>query len=122
MEVIHLILERAAALLTHSGGWTQNATARDAAGDELHLSTEPWAVCFCAGGAIHRAAADLGYDQSGDEFNAAVLAVAKAAAWDHVAGDAEAALEELIAWNDWNGRLQVDVVDLVRAGVTMVPA
>jgi hypothetical protein len=55
------ILERAADLIEPEGKWTQEAEARDEDGLELEDYSSPGAVCWCAGGAIWKAASELGF-------------------------------------------------------------
>ena len=52
------ILGRARQILATPAHWTQDAMARDAAGNPVHPQS-PAAVCWCIGGALSRAAAEL---------------------------------------------------------------
>ncbi len=49
------VLEKAAELIEPEGRWTQNAFARDRSGQTVSWG-DPMAVCWCARGAIARAA------------------------------------------------------------------
>lgn len=101
------VLEAAARIL--SGGWTTGAMARDSNGLPIH-ATSPYAVCWCASGAIvlasfrmfpmggvtqHRACTDAG---------ALLLAYVRNLAR---AGD----LISVAEWNDTAGRQRADVTD-----------
>jgi hypothetical protein len=54
------ILKKAKALIADPKHWTTEAFARTARGDSVSAS-HPKAVCFCAVGAINRAAANTDY-------------------------------------------------------------
>lgn len=116
---VRAILLRAAELLATEGGFTQCATARDAQGERLNRASDPNAVCWCAGGAIHAAAAEISGDESGPDFYAAVALAAQA---DCHGDDGTYALDWLIRWSDTVGRRQAEVVDLMRRAAARAPA
>ena len=60
MSSVADILARAADLIEPEGAWTQGEEARDAHGEGLEDFSGTDAVCWCAGGAIWKAARLLG--------------------------------------------------------------
>ncbi len=91
---------REAARLVREVGWTQKAAARLA--DSRHTGVnDPGAVCFCAWGAICRAA---GSDGESTIHDADKLAWAAS----HVV-EAQVDAREITAWNDHEDRTQAEV-------------
>lgn len=85
------VLRKAKALLQEKG-WIQGEFAKDAGGN-MCSPFEQAAACFCAWGAIRRAAAD-GHAETGPSVDALVRAVE---------GDVPTALS-LVDWNDAPGQ------------------
>lgn len=96
MGYVAHVLNAAAKTIARPGRWTQGASARDRTGKEV-LSRSPKAVCWCALGAIGRAASSLGQSPyvSVREFEAFIES-------------------EVSDWNDALGRTQAEVVQALR--------
>ncbi len=82
-------------------GWTQKATARDFAGRPVE-SFDPVAVCWCACGAVDRAAAEL----TGERYSGLYEQ-----ACDLLGGD-----QSLLRFNDLRGQTAEGVAARLRAG------
>jgi hypothetical protein len=102
-DVAH-VLDRAAELVER--GWTQHVYARDKNGEPVkYLQRE--AVCFCAQGAIFRAAGMHSARSQTRGFQAIRL-LGQAARWRQVA-----------LWNDHPGRRQATVVKTLRKAAAL---
>jgi hypothetical protein len=77
-------------------GWTQDADARNAAGEDLeevyHELGDTTPVCWCAGGAIHQVAGQSSYISVAKVFGSAI------------------GVEFIPDWNDAPGRTQAEVL------------
>lgn len=104
------ILLAAADLLSKPGGWTQGALARNRKGEWVSESQKS-AVCFCAMGALWRAARDeVGPTFSHFDVDPASEAL-EAVIGDHVAD-----------WNDELGRTADEVVTALRKAAAIARA
>ena len=99
------ILNRAADIVSQPGAWTQGRTARDKDGAAVASHT-PEAVCFCAIGAINRAAFEASTDWAGSDLAYAMLS-------RQLRSDMPEALG-VATWNDTPGRTQDEVANLLR--------
>ena len=132
MATLEEVLERAAQRV--EAGWTQWAPARGKPtpyGDVLSCA-DPRAERFCASGAIARASMELvapemigfGIGPTAGDARRDQCALASSSEMEGLAAEAVACVVEvlmregqphsLIAWNDWPGRTQAEVVAALR--------
>lgn len=91
------VLDKAADLIEPEGAWTQEAYGRDANGLECQVVEE--AVCFCAMGAIYKAAGKIGEFEHDADLIAPLALLLD---------------EGIDDWNDAPGRTQAEVVAKLR--------
>lgn len=107
MSEVRDILNAAADLIEPEGAWTVEAEARNAAGQDIDVldlddsedDTNP--VCWCAGGAIFKAANKLGNNRSLASSALRFL-------------ESSLGVASVPAWNDEPGRTQAEVVAALR--------
>ncbi len=96
-------LDKARALIEK--GWTQGASARGKSKRQVELNS-PSAVCFCASGAINRAA-----PRFGGVYAAASEALKRAIGQRFI-----------VAWNDAEGRTQAEVIQAFKEAAALARA
>lgn len=105
------VLERAADLIEPEGAWTTRAYARTARGHEIGPEY-PGATCFCAMGAIRRAAHNDHVLTHGALRLVGTGLPPGRDFYAHTGGSAYAAA--VAQWNDAPGRTQTEVVQALR--------
>ena len=124
------LLDCAASAVGHS--WTQNANARNALGEPVQPH-DTHAVCWCAHGAIHRAAYTIGVividdygtirfggSVSGIVLDRARLAFRLAAEGRHNASMMAVSGLSIAGWNDKDTRTAADVERAFRDGAAII--
>jgi hypothetical protein len=100
------VLARAADLIEPEGRWTQGESARTSTGDGLVDALADEAVCWCAAGAVSRAAGE-----TGDMYGNAMRALS-----DYLKLRSYPLITE---WNDNLGRTQAEVVAALRSAAAL---
>jgi hypothetical protein len=110
------ILDRAADLIEPEGWWCQEAFARDSFGESVHPSS-PDAVCFCATGAVTRAAGNRHVERHkalqvlANDFSPPPEFLG------HIGGNRY--VSAMAAWNDAPERTQSEVVSKLREAAAL---
>lgn len=109
------VLRAALAILSKKGAWTQGTWARGKSGQKVDIWSRS-AVCFCAGGALRRAASAAGVhyltarDTARDAERALIAVVCPGAVPGGVVAD----------WNDSPSRRKSEVLAAFRKAIAAV--